>query len=212
MPALRAGRRPVLQLRRWDAEVAFMSGEIGRAWIRVVEPEEAEGELKAVYDETLGKRGALAAVHKVHSLHPETLTAHITLYMELLFGQSPLSRREREAIAVAVSRTNGCAYCVAHHAEAMSRYEKSPEVMAAVREGRWNALDTRTARLCQYAEKLTRNPSSVRESDVVQLRDTGLDDRAILDTAQIAAYFNFVNRLVLGLGVGLESRHDGYKY
>jgi len=37
-------------------------------------------------------------------------------------------------------------------------------------------------------------------------------DRAILDAAQIAAYFNFVNRLVLGLGVGLEAQRDGYEY
>ncbi|MBI2384632.1 MAG: peroxidase-related enzyme [Elusimicrobia bacterium] len=189
-----------------------MSGEKSRAWIRVIEPEEAEGELKAVYEATVGKRGALAAVHKIHGLHPETLTAHMALYMELLFGQSPLTRREREAIAVAVSRTNGCPYCVAHHAEALSRYEKSPEVMTAVREGRWNALDPRTARLCQYAEKLTRNPASVREADVALLRDTGLDDRSILDAAQIAAYFNFVNRLVLGLGVGLEEEWSGYRY
>lgn len=189
-----------------------MSGEIGRAWIHVIEPEEAEGELKAVYEATLKKRGALAAVHKIHSLHPETLTAHMALYMELLFGQSPLTRREREAIAVAVSRTNGCAYCVAHHAEAMARYEKSPEIMTAVREGRWSALDPRTARLCQYAEKLTRDPASIREADVAFLRGMGLDDRAILDAAQITAYFNFVNRLVLGLGVGLEEERAGYRY
>jgi uncharacterized peroxidase-related enzyme len=176
-----------------------MSGEKSRAWIEVIEP-------------AVGKRGALAAVHKIHSLHPETLTAHMALYMELLFGQSPLTRREREAIAVAVSRTNGCPYCVAHHAEALSRYEKDPDAMASVREGRWNALDARTARLCQYAEKLTRNPASVREADIVHLRDTGLDDRAILDAAQIAAYFNFVNRLVLGLGVSLEGKRDEYRY
>lgn len=182
------------------------------AWIRIVEPEEAEGDLKAAYDATLSKRGALAAVHKIHSLHPETLTAHMALYMELLFGQSPLTRREREAIAVAVSRTNGCAYCVAHHSEALSRYEKSPELLAAVREGRWHALDARASRLCLYAERLTRDPASVRQSEIESLRGTGLDDRAILDAAQIAAYFNFVNRLVLGLGVGLEAEREGYRY
>ena len=189
-----------------------MSAPKAKAWVRIIEPDEAEGDLKTVYDATLAKRGALAAVHKIHSLHPETLTAHMALYMELLFGQSPLTRREREAIAVAVSRTNGCAYCVAHHAEALSRYEKNPDAMAAVREGRWNSLDPRAARLCQYAEKLTRNPASVRESDIALLRDSGLDDRAILDATQIAAYFNFVNRLVLGLGVGLEEETTGYRY
>lgn len=189
-----------------------MSTEGTKAWIRIVEPEEADGDLKAVYDATKARRGALAAVHKIHSLHPETLTAHMALYMELLFGPSPLARREREAIAVAVSRTNGCAYCVAHHSEALARYEKNPDVLAAVREGRWHELDPRASRLCIYAEKLTRDPSSVRESEIELLRGAGLDDRAILDAAQIAAYFNFVNRLVLGLGIGLEEKRDGYRY
>lgn len=182
-----------------------MSAQKTPAWVRIVEPEEAEGELKAVYETTLGKRGALAAVHKIHSLHPETLTAHMALYMELLFGRSPLSRREREAIAVAVSRTNGCAYCVAHHSEALARYEKDPKALEAVREGWWSRIDARTAALCSYAELLTQSPSRVRESDVEALRREGFDDRAILDAAQIAAYFNFVNRLVLGLGVRLEA-------
>lgn len=189
-----------------------MSEERGRAWVRVIEPGEAEGPLKVVYDETLRRRGALAAVHKVHSLHPETLTAHMALYMELLFGQSPLSRREREAVAVAVSRTNGCAYCATHHLEALARYEKAPETLAAVREGRWHSLDARLSRLCAYAEKLTRDPASVRQADVELLRSAGFDDRAILDAAQVAAYFNFVNRLVLGLGVGLEDGRDGFRY
>ena len=41
----------------------------------------------------------------------------------------------------------------------------------------------------------------------------GLVERAILDAALVIAYFNFVNRLVLGLGVQLEQdKGEGYKY
>ena len=36
------------------------------------------------------------------------------------------------------------------------------------------------------------------------LRNAGLDDRGILDTCQIVAYFNFVTRMAEGLGVELE--------
>jgi alkylhydroperoxidase family enzyme len=39
------------------------------------------------------------------------------------------------------------------------------------------------------------------ESDLGELRAVGLSDQDILDLTLIAAYFNFVNRLVLGLGV-----------
>ncbi len=45
-----------------------------------------------------------------HSLNPAALEAHIGLYRTIMFGESPLSRAEREAIAVAVSAANDCHY------------------------------------------------------------------------------------------------------
>lgn len=55
-----------------------------------------------------------------------------------------------------------------------------------------------------YAEKLTLQPESVRETDVTALREAGLEDEAILHVAEVVAYFNFVNRMAEGLGVPLE--------
>jgi uncharacterized peroxidase-related enzyme len=183
-------------------------------WIRVIEPEEATGRLRQVYEETVKKRGKLAQIHKIHSLNPESLSAHMELYLALMFGPSPLPRRERELIGVAVSRTNGCAYCVAHHSDALSRYEKRPEIIKAVQTGRWDGLEPRDGALCRYAEKLTRCPREMEERDLAPLRQEGLRDEDILDAAQITAYFNFVNRLVLGLGVAVEEEkeREGYRY
>jgi alkylhydroperoxidase family enzyme len=45
-----------------------------------------------------------------HSLNPEALAAHVRLYRTIMFGDSPLTRTEREAIAVAVSAVNDCHY------------------------------------------------------------------------------------------------------
>jgi alkylhydroperoxidase family enzyme len=45
-----------------------------------------------------------------HSLNPEALAAHVRLYRTIMFGDSPLVRVEREAIAVAVSAANDCHY------------------------------------------------------------------------------------------------------
>lgn len=46
-----------------------------------------------------------------------------------------------------------------------------------------------------------------------ELKEAGLDDRAILDAALVVGYFNFVNRIVLSLGVYLEQDEgQGYKY
>jgi alkylhydroperoxidase family enzyme len=49
---------------------------------------------------------------------------------------------------------------------------------------------------------------------VAALRAAGLSDVEVLDAAQITGSFNFVNRLVLGLGVAVEAEAErqGYKY
>lgn len=45
-----------------------------------------------------------------HSLNPEALRAHLHLYRTIMYGNSPLTRAEREAIAVIVSSANDCHY------------------------------------------------------------------------------------------------------
>lgn len=88
-------------------------GDRGRgappAWIRVVGPAEADGALSAAYGR-VGARDRVANVIGVHSLHPDAMEAHVGLYRTLMFGPSPLSRLEREALAVVVSAANDCFY------------------------------------------------------------------------------------------------------
>ena len=60
--------------------------------------------------------------------------------------------------------------------------------------------------MLDYADKLTRTPGSMREDDVIALREHGLVDRDILDVNQVVAYFAYVNRVADGLGVTI----DGY--
>jgi alkylhydroperoxidase family enzyme len=65
-------------------------------------------------------------------------------------------------------------------------------------------LDAADLALLRYAERLTRDPGSIRHGDVAPLRAAGFDDRAIHDACSIVAYFAFVNRIADGLGVDLE--------
>jgi uncharacterized peroxidase-related enzyme len=80
------------------------------AWIRMIEESEAGEELRAEYQQASSRRGAVANILKVHSLNPAVLRRHLDLYVELMFGRSPLTRREREIVAVAVSASNRCHY------------------------------------------------------------------------------------------------------
>lgn len=58
--------------------------------------------------------------------------------------------------------------------------------------------------MLDYAAKLTRNPAAMGREDVEQLRSVGFDDQAVLQINLIASYFNYVNRVADGLGVGRE--------
>ncbi len=82
---------------------------------------------------------------------------------------------------------------------------KDDALVAQIKENYTRALlrsDDRA--MLDYVAKLTRAPATITEDDVQALREAGFGDRAILDIAQITAYFAFVTRLADGLGVTLE--------
>lgn len=80
-------------------------------WIRTVPPEEATGLLRRLYDEAIARAGKVFNVLRIQSLRPEVLDIGIELYKEVMYSpRSPLTRVQREMIAVAVSRDNECQY------------------------------------------------------------------------------------------------------
>lgn len=184
------------------------------AFIDTVDEQAATGELKEVYDKLLRSRGKVANIMKVHSLNLSAMQAHMDLYLAVMFGRSGLKRAERELIAVVVSATNGCAYCVQHHAEALNNYWKDSErVRHLTRDFRHAGLSGRETAMLEYAVKLTNAPETMAEADVAALRAQGLEDGDVLDLNLITSYFNFVNRIALGLGVDVSPEEvSGYRY
>lgn len=183
--------------------------------IKVINPNEASGSLKDIYEDLNKSRGKLAMVHKIQSLNPESITAHMDLYMQVMFGKSPLKRAQREMMAVVVSAANQCEYCQLHHAEALNHYWKNEEKVNQLRQDFSGIeLSDLDLQLCMLAEKLTKKPREIDEQrDIHPLKELGLSDRAILDATLVISYFNFVNRMVLGLGVETnEEEMKGYNY
>jgi uncharacterized peroxidase-related enzyme len=105
------------------------------SYIREIDPADASGALRAAYDALERSRGKVANILKVHSLRPSALQAHLALYMDLMFASGGLSRRQRELVAVVVSRENGCEYCVAHHRQALARYLADTTLLDAIAQG-----------------------------------------------------------------------------
>ena len=80
------------------------------SWIREIDPDEAEGLLARLFAAARRRAGKVFKVLRVQSVEPRVLDASVRLYQELMFGPGPLTRSQREMIAVAVSRANACAY------------------------------------------------------------------------------------------------------
>jgi alkylhydroperoxidase family enzyme len=47
---------------------------------------------------------------QIHAVHPAVMRQHYELYRELMHRPGPLSRRQREMLAMRVSALNGCHY------------------------------------------------------------------------------------------------------
>jgi uncharacterized peroxidase-related enzyme len=183
--------------------------------IKVIQPEEAAGRLKEIYDDIIEKRGKIADVHKIQSLRPESIVKHMDLYLEIMFSKSELSRSEREMMAVVVSVKNGCEYCCLHHSEALNHYWKDRERLNLfISDIKRGGLNEREKLLCDYAEKLTCQPEQFNNDSFIKiLKEKNFSDSAILDATLVVSYFNFVNRIVLALGVETnDAERQGYKF
>ncbi len=93
------------------------------ATVKMVEYDEASPEVKAVYDDIMATRNtdAINNFWKTIAVHPPTL---VRTWRDLKEVMAPgaLDPMVKEMIAVAVSATNGCAYCVnSHTAAAMQK-------------------------------------------------------------------------------------------
>ncbi len=184
------------------------------AWIKEIEPESAEGKLKEVYDGIIGNRGKLSNIMKVHSLLPGSMQTHMDLYLSVMFNKNSLSRELKELIAVVVSVCNNCEYCINHHAEALNFYWKDEKrINDLISDFRSMDFPVKVFAVLGYAEKLTLHPHRLAPADVENLRIHGYNDEEILNINLIVGYFNFVNRIVLGLGVEFnEEELTGYNY
>lgn len=184
-------------------------------YIKVIQHDEAQGYLKEIYDDLVKKRGKLAEIHKIQSQNAESIVNHMDLYMTIMFGKSPLRRYQREMIAVVVSAANKCDYCITHHGEALNHFWKDADRVRQLAEDYSSTdLNNTDLALCRYAQDLTLKPGEIDKNDQLEvLKNSGIEERALLDAALVIAYFNFVNRLILGLGVELETEGGkGYEY
>ena len=131
-----------------------------------------------------------------YAWHAAKFDAFTRLYNELMLADSPLTKLEREMIAVVVSSRNRCTYCLAAHGAAVRELSGSDELGdRLVMNYRDADLDPKDRAMLDFAWALADAPDRVGEGDRAALRDAGWDDRAIWDIAAVASFFSMTNRM-----------------
>ena len=156
------------------------------------------------------KLGIVPNVLLAYASRPEKLKTFISFYNELMLGDSGLSKLEREMIAVVVSSTNHCFYCVVAHGQAVRELSEDPELgeMLAINY-RVAKLEPRHQAMLDFAHKLTASPSTVDDEDRKSLRDAGFTDNEIFDIADTAGLFNMTNRVATAVDMMPNPEYHG---
>src|SRR6059058_279942 len=91
-----------------------------------------------------------------------------------------------------------------HEKDLRSEVGSDGQRQAVQDDYRTAGLTAREVALLDFAVKLTKNPSGVRRDDLDALRGHGFTDEQLVDAVQCVGYFNFINRVLDGLGVDPE--------
>lgn len=176
------------------------------AWIETIAWDESEGELREAYDWQAKALGEPAEFTMLGSLYPAITEERLRLYRTVEQCPSDLSAVERQAAAYVASTLNGTAHCASGlrlkllslglEASTLDNIASAPSA-APSEDKRLNAI-------CAHAAKLTSAPAEMVESDLDPLRKFGLSDLDILDLNNMVAYYCYINRVVMGLGVRSE--------
>ena len=186
------------------------------AWISMITDEQADENLLDALQLARTPHGTVDNVMRVHSHRPNTMRGHVALYRAALHDESNcIPQWLQETISSYVSILNQCDYSLANHwsnaRHLIADTARADAIESALkRDQPETVFDGRELALMRYAKKLTVAPAEMQEADVQELKAAGLDDGEILEANQIIGYFNYVNRLLNGLGVTTYGDTVGY--
>ena len=172
------------------------------SWLHVPDREDLPEDVQTLFGKFEDKTGLIPNVVKVFALTPQHFMKWFKYYDFLMRNEeSDLSRKEREMIGLAVSAHNRCEYCLASHSAYLRELTGDPALSELVTHNyRRASLSERERALLDFAVKLTEDSFEMSPEDLAPLRDLGLSDETIFEAGQVAAMFNFTNRLANAFG------------
>jgi len=144
--------------------------------LTALNPEEVTGKTKDLFNAVQAKLGVVPNMMRTMGNSPAVLEGYLNLSGALSHGK--LSAKTGELIALAVSESNSCDYCLAAHTFIGEKLVKAdPEVLHNARTG--NSADEKTAGILQFAKTLISKNGLVNDQDVATVRNAGASDAEI---------------------------------
>lgn len=172
------------------------------SWFSVPDEEALPDNLRGLFMKARQRLGFVPNVFRVMSFRPERLSAWFAHYKQLHEPTENLSAAEREMIAVAVSMANGCLYCLVSHGAALREALGDPIQGDCITFDYQRAgLGEKMHAVLDYAVKLTISPRECSPLDIEHLQRLGLTPEEVWDVIEIAAMYNFTNRMAHATGM-----------
>jgi alkylhydroperoxidase domain protein len=182
------------------APVAFTRAQL--EWLPWLEPVAADAMTERQLASLVDAARVKSPYFRLLARDPDALEARTRTDKDIFYNpDAGLPRAERELAAAATSRFNGCIYCASVHSRFAATYSKrEDDVQRLLDDGVGADLGERWNAVVAASVALTATPIAFGPEHVDRLRRAGLDDLAISDVIQAAAFFNWANRLMLSLG------------
>lgn len=167
--------------------------------LKVVQVEEAAGEVKRIFESCGSSIGMVPNIYKGMANSPTTLQATVTL--DRLIGEGKLTGVEQAAVKLVVAQHYGSDYCLAVCTATGARRGMSAEQMMDIRQGR--ATDATNAALAQFTRRMLETKGCVEDGDIASFRASGYTDEhvaevvTIIATLTLGSYFNNMNHTEL---------------
>jgi uncharacterized peroxidase-related enzyme len=152
----------------------------------------------------LEKSGQLGEIFKLMAIDEKIYFATDGMIQKYLLDETFLSYEIKEAIALIISKENGCKMCVDVHKSIAKMLGLSDEKIEEILNGvdAMNNSDKDKALLNFCIRAAQKDSYKILKEDIDSLKDMGWSDKEILEAVSITGYFNYINTLsnVFGLG------------
>jgi uncharacterized peroxidase-related enzyme len=164
--------------------------------LKTVEPNEAQGRVKKVYDEIQDTFGTIPDGIQLWSVNPKAVEAQWEHIKEVL-SMDKDSQKLHTIIRYLMSESNGCEYCIGFNGGMLiNMFGMSPQELQTMKEKPNTApLNEKNKQLLLFALKAVKNAHAITSDDIAKLEDSGLTQTQIFDIVKSAAHMYVVNIL-----------------